>query len=231
MLPLRDDQPSRTRPLITLALIAFNVAVFVYQLGLDEREAQRLFEHTALLPARLLDAAAHGPELELLEAASTLVTSQFLHGGILHLVLNLWALWIFGDNVEDRLGPLRYLCFYVACGAAAGVAHVLASPNSIVPTVGASGAISGVMGAYIVFYPRARVVTLVPVLFYPLFFNLPAVVYLGLWFVLQVLSGLAESGDSGGGGVAWWAHIGGFAAGLVLVAVVGRRKRRAPRDH
>lgn len=230
MLPLRDDQPSRTRPLITLALIAFNVAVFVYQLGLDEFQTERLLEHTALLPARLVDAATHGARLEALEAASTLVTSQFLHGGVMHLVLNLWALWIFGDNVEDRLGPLRYLVFYVACGAAAGLAHVLASPQSLVPTVGASGAISGVMGAYIVFYPRARVVTLVPVLFYPLFFNLPAVLYLGLWFALQVLSGLAESSGSESGGVAWWAHIGGFVAGLGLVAVMGRRKRRAPRD-
>ncbi len=230
MLPLRDDQPSRTRPLITLALIAFNVAVFVYQLGLDELQTERLLEHTALLPARLVDAATHGARLEALEAASTLVTSQFLHGGVMHLVLNLWALWIFGDNVEDRLGPLRYLVFYVACGAAAGLAHVLASPQSLVPTVGASGAISGVMGAYIVFYPRARVVTLVPVLFYPLFFNLPAVLYLGLWFALQVLSGLAESSGSESGGVAWWAHIGGFVAGLGLVAVMGRRKRRGPSD-
>ncbi len=231
MFPLRDDQPSRTRPLITLALIAFNIAVFVYQLGLDERQTERLLEHAALLPARLTDSLAYGPSPELLDTAATLVTSQFLHGGLLHLALNLWALWIFGDNVEDRLGPFRYLWFYLVCGAVAGLAHVLAGPHSLVPTVGASGAISGVMGAYIVFYPRARVVTLIPVLFYPLFFNLPAAVFVGLWFALQVLSGLAEAGQQESGGVAWWAHIGGFLAGLGMVAVLGRRKRRAPRDY
>lgn len=231
MFPLRDDQPSRTRPLITLALIAFNIAVFVYQLGLDERQTERLLEHAALLPARLTDSLAYGSIPELLDTAATLVTSQFLHGGLLHLALNLWALWIFGDNVEDRLGPLRYLWFYLVCGAVAGLAHVLAGPHSLVPTVGASGAISGVMGAYIVFYPRARVVTLIPVLFYPLFFNLPAAVFVGLWFALQVLSGLAEAGQQESGGVAWWAHIGGFLAGLGMVAVLGRRKRRAPRDY
>lgn len=228
MFPLRDDQPSRTRPLVTYALIAFNAAVFVHQLSLGERETNALLERAALLPGRLSDAVRYGPSLELCDAAGTLVTSQFLHGGILHVVLNLWTLWIFGDNVEDRLGRLKYLVFYVACGAAAGLLHVAANPDSLVPTLGASGAISGVMGAYVVLYPRARVVTLVPVLFYPLFFSLPALVYVGLWFVLQLFSGLVDSGSEGG--VAWWAHIGGFLAGIALLPLLRGRRRRRERD-
>lgn len=227
MFPLRDDQPSRTRPLVTYALIVFNAAVFVHQLSLGERETAALLEHAALLPGRLSEAVRHGSPAELFESASTLVTSQFLHGGFLHVLLNLWTLWIFGDNVEDRLGRLKYLAFYVACGAAAGLLHVAANPDSLVPTLGASGAISGVMGAYVVLYPRARVVTLVPVLFYPLFFSLPALVYVGLWFVLQLFSGLVDSGAEGG--VAWWAHIGGFLAGIALLPLLGRRERRTER--
>jgi membrane associated rhomboid family serine protease len=228
MFPLRDDQPRRNRPVITLALIAFNVLVFLYQLGLDEREMFELLARAALFPARLSAALNGGPPLELVDAAGTLVTSQFLHGGFFHVLVNLWALWIFGDNVEDRLGPLRYLGFYVLCGVAAGLLHVAWQPNSTLPTVGASGAIAGVMGAYVVMYPRARVVTLIPVLFYPVFLNLPAVVYLGLWFALQLLSGLLEPAHvARGGGVAWWAHIGGFAAGVALVPLLRSRRRRS----
>ncbi len=227
MFPLRDDQPRRHRPVITLALIAFNVLVFLYQLGLDETALLELLARAALFPARLSEAARGGSPLELIDAAGTLVTSQFLHGGVFHLIVNLWALWIFGDNVEDRLGPLRYLIFYVACGLAAGLLHVAWQPHSMLPTVGASGAIAGVMGAYVVMYPRARVVTLVPVLFYPVFLNLPAVVYLGVWFAIQLLSGLLEPADAArGGGVAWWAHIGGFAAGIALVPLLRSRRRR-----
>jgi membrane associated rhomboid family serine protease len=228
MFPLRDDQPSRTRPWITFALVAFNVVVFLYELGLGERAMLDLLAHTALLPARLSEALVGGSLREAGEASTTLVTSQFLHGGILHLIFNLWALWIFGDNVEDRLGPLRYLAFYLLCGVAAGLLHVAWQPESTVPTVGASGAIAGVMGAYVVLYPRARVVTLVPVLFYPLFLNLPAVVYLGFWFAIQLASGLFESVDPAhGSGVAWWAHIGGFAAGIALLPLLRSKRRRA----
>lgn len=230
MLPLRDDQPSESKPLITSALIGANVLVFLYQLGLDERQTHALLQHAALLPSQLVGAVEHGTELEISSAAATLITSQFLHGGVLHLVLNLWALWIFGDNVEDRLGALRYLVFYVACGIAAGLWHVAASPGSEIPVVGASGAISGVMGAYVVLYPRARVVTLVPVLFYPLLLSVPAVLFLGLWFAMQLLSGLAETrGAAQQGGVAWWAHIGGFVAGIALLAVLVPKRRRHAR--
>jgi len=228
MFPLRDDQPSRTRPLITYALIAFNAALFVHQLSLGERETKALLAHAALLPGRLSDAVRYGASAELFDAASTLITSQFLHAGFLHVALNLWTLWIFGDNVEDRLGRVKYLVFYVACGSAAGLLHVAANPDSLVPTLGASGAISGVMGAYVVLYPRARVVTLVPVLFYPLFFRLPALVYVGLWFVLQLFSGLLDSGADGG--VAWWAHIGGFLAGIALLPLLRNDQRRRERQ-
>jgi len=235
MFPLRDDQPSRTRPVITFALIGFNALVFAYQLGLDEHGVLDLLARCALIPERLAWALQAGNAAAFAEAATTLVTSQFLHGGLLHLILNLWALWIFGDNVEDRLGPLRYLVFYVACGVAAGVVQALSYPHSEIPTVGASGAIAGVMGAYIVLYPRARVLTVVPILFWPIFLNLPAVVFLGLWFAIQLFSGASQlAGAASGaasGGVAWWAHVGGFLAGLALLPLLVKRRRRPAPDY
>jgi membrane associated rhomboid family serine protease len=155
---------------------------------------------------------------------------MFLHGGWLHLISNMWALAIFGDNVEDRLGHLRYLVFYVLCGLAAGVVHFATNPFSRVPTIGASGAIAGVMGAYLVLFPRARVTTVVPLLCFPLFFELPALIYLGLWFVLQFASGFSELGASRStSGIAWWAHVGGFLAGIALLRVFGVRRARYER--
>jgi membrane associated rhomboid family serine protease len=152
------------------------------------------------------------------------LTSMFLHGGLLHIVANLWTLWIFGDNVEDRMGPLRFSVFYLLCGLFAGFVHWITNPSSTVPTVGASGAIAGVLGAYLLLYPRARVVTAVPLFFYPIVFELPAVIYLGFWFLLQIWSGFVSlANPSDVGGVAWWAHIGGFVAGMALLAVFKRR--------
>jgi membrane associated rhomboid family serine protease len=154
---------------------------------------------------------------------------MFLHGGWLHLITNLWSLWIFGDNVEDRLGPLRYLALYVGCGLVAGLLHLATNPHSGVPTIGASGAIAGVMGAYFVLFPRAQIVTLVPVIIYPLFLRVPAVVYLGLWFAMQLLSGATTVAGTTTAGVAWWAHVGGFAAGVVLLLVFSGARARARR--
>ena len=142
---------------------------------------------------------------------------MFLHGGWMHIIGNMWTLWIFGDNVEDRMGPLRFVCFYLLCGLAAGLVHWFTNPDSTLPTVGASGAIAGVLGAYFFLFPYARVIVLIPVLFLPFFFELPALVYLGFWALSQVLSGtLSLVGPREVGGVAWWAHVGGFMAGIVL---------------
>jgi membrane associated rhomboid family serine protease len=151
---------------------------------------------------------------------------MFLHGGLFHIVSNLWTLWIFGDNVEDRMGRFRFLVFYLVCGVAAGLIHWWSGPTSTVPTVGASGAIAGVLGAYLRWYPAAKVLTLVPVFFYPLFVDLPAVLYLGIWFVSQLFSGVASIGlPENVGGVAFWAHVGGFVTGVLLCGLFARRDR------
>jgi Uncharacterized membrane protein (homolog of Drosophila rhomboid) len=159
-----------------------------------------------------------------------LFTSMFLHAGWLHLIGNMWYLWIFGDNVEDRLGHIRYLVFYFACGVGAGVVHILLNPNSTVPSVGASGAIAGVLGAYLVSYPFARILTLVPIFFFFQVIEIPALIVLGLWFVMQFFYGTASltaTTSAAGGGVAWWAHVGGFVIGIILVGRLARKPRYA----
>lgn len=215
MIPLRDDIPARRVPLVTWGLIAVNVLVFLYQLGLAPRELDALIKLRGLIPARYshpdLAANAGFPR----DGYLSFLTSMFLHGGWLHLIANMWSLWIFGDNVEDRMGRLRFLLFYVVCGLAAGALHFFTNLDSTVPTVGASGAIAGVLGAYLVLYPRARVLTLVPIVFIPLFLEIPAVLFLLVWFGLQLLQAWMGLGGEGGG-VAWWAHVGGFATGLLL---------------
>lgn len=219
MIPLRDNIPSRRAPVMTVLLIAVNVGVFLYELSVPPNRLPTVFFAFGLVPARLLspDPAA---------AALSLLTSMFLHGGWLHLVGNMWSLWIFGDNVEDRMGKLRFLLFYLLAGVAAGLTHALAGPGSTVPTVGASGAIAGVMGAYFLMFPRSRVLTVVPFLLYPLFFEMPAFFFLAYWFLAQILSGtLSLVGPGGVGGVAWWAHGGGFLAGALLHPLFLRRRR------
>lgn len=215
MFPLRDTIPSRRAPFVLWAILLANALVFVHELRLSEGGLERLFEHYGVVPVRLqLEGAAL---LSSPGAYVALLTSMFLHGGWLHVLGNLWTLAIFGDNVEDRMGPLRFLAFYLVCGVLAGVVHVYFNPDSPVPTIGASGAISGVMGAYFVLYPRARIVTLIPILFYPLFVELPAFVFLGLWFASQLLSGTASMVEpEAAGGIAFLAHVGGFVAGVLL---------------
>jgi membrane associated rhomboid family serine protease len=217
MFPLRDTIPRERAPVVTVLLIVASVAAFAFELSLAPERLGALIELNGLVPRRYTDpgwARATGfPGAD----PWPFLTSMFLHGGWLHLLSNVWTLWIFGDNVEDRLGPLRYLAFYLLAGLAAGAVHVLTSPLSAIPTIGASGAIAGVMGAYLVLHPRGHVITLVPVLFYPVFVRLPAVLFLGLWFLLQVLSGAGTVGSTELGGVAWWAHVGGFVAGILLL--------------
>ncbi|MDY0162233.1 rhomboid family intramembrane serine protease [Desulfobotulus sp.] len=213
MIPIRDTQPSRNRPVVTQILIVVNVLVFFMQLG-QGPEMGRFIWEWGLVPARYTDPLISG-RWGFFHQAFTLFSFMFLHGGWLHIIGNMWTLWIFGDNVEDRLGPLRYLAFYLGCGLASGLAHFMVYPSSPIPVVGASGAIAGVMGAYFILYPASRILTLIPILIFPLFIEIPAFVYMGLWFFLQVFNAMG-----GGGGVAWWAHIGGFVVGALLVRVL-----------
>ena len=227
MLPLRDTVRARDLPVMNWLLILANVLVFLFEASLGTRQFNAVTRTYGLVPARLL--AAPGPG-----QALTIFSSMFLHGGWLHVISNMWVLYIFGDNVEDRMGHARYLVFYLLAGLAAALAHVLVSPGSTVPTVGASGAISGVMGAYLVLFPRARVLTLIPAIVVPWFIEVPALVFIGFWFVSQLFSGLFALGTAGSvntyGGVAWWAHVGGFLAGVLLVKLFERRRYRPADD-
>jgi membrane associated rhomboid family serine protease len=224
MIPLRDENPSQTVPVVTRLLIAINAVAFLYELLLGPELRPFIYEW-GLVPARLTLALRFGEE-PVAGPAFTALTSMFLHGGWLHLVGNMWYLWIFGDNVEDRLGHARFLVFYLLAGLVAASLHYAFNPASRLPTVGASGAIAGVLGAYLVAFPRARVVTLVPL--FPFFqvMALPAVLVLGLWIVMQFFSGALALGYGGGGGVAWWAHIGGFAFGFIAMRMLGGGRRR-----
>ena len=227
MIPLRDLNPSRTTPVVTVALIAANALAFLWELSLGPR-LEPFFMAAAFVPARYvgegIGVAGLVPGIE------SAVLSMFLHGGWAHIVGNMLFLWIFGDNVEDRLGHLRFVIFYFGSGLAATAAHALASPDSTVPAIGASGAISGVLGAYLFLYPRARVVTLLFLGFFVQVIQVPAIVYLPFWFLLQLLSGLASLGAHASaqqGGVAFFAHIGGFIAGPILLLLLGGRRRPA----
>ncbi len=221
MFPIRDTVRSRRFPLVNWILLGANVLVFLYEVSLGSIGLERFMADYALIPARL----------SLAEPASLipLVTSMFLHGGWFHVISNLWTLMIFGDNVEDRMGSLRYLVFYLTAGIFAGAVQVVFAPASTIPTVGASGAIAAVLGAYFLLYPRGRILTFVPLFILPWFLEIPAFVYLGLWFLSQLASGLLALGSAGGaasiGGIAWWAHVGGFAFGLLLVRVLARPQR------
>ncbi len=214
MIPLRDVIPSRTRPVVTMAIIAANAFVFLRQAGLSADDMDVFIRAFGLVPAAF--------------SWLNVVTSMFVHGGLMHFAGNMLYLWIFGDNVEDRMGHGRFLVFYLLCGAGAALAQTAAVPGSIVPMVGASGAIAGVMGAYFVLYPKSRVLTLIP---FPItVVEIPAVYLLGLWFVLQFVSGVATLSPEGEGrimgGVAFWAHAAGFGVGVILVFLFRRPERQ-----
>jgi membrane associated rhomboid family serine protease len=220
MFPLRDENPTRTFPAVTLLLIAANVVVFLAQLGVD---IQRSVLEFGLIPAELLQGADRAYALQVQgggeslirnyePAWATLFSSMFMHGGLLHIAGNMWFLWIFGNNVEDAMGRIKFPLFYVTAGLAAAGAQILTNPDSPRPMVGASGAIGGVLGAYLVLFPGSRIITLITA-FVLTTVELPAVVVLGFWFVIQIASGLV---DSASGGVAYAAHVGGFVAGLIL---------------
>jgi rhomboid family protein len=215
VIPLRDIIPSRTTPVVTISIIALNIIVFLYELSLG-RAIDAFTLYYGLVPAAF--------------SWVTVFTSMFLHGGVLHVAGNMLYLWIFGDNVEDRMGHGRFLVFYLLCGVAAALAQTITVPESVVPMVGASGAIAGVMGAYFVLYPRSRIVTLLPFFFFFQVIEVPAILFLGIWFVMQFLSGVGSIvstiGRGGTGGIAFWAHVAGFVAGITGVALFRRPERQ-----
>ncbi len=213
MIPIRDSQPSHMRPVATYALMALNLLFFMVQLqaGLGNQAYFYLF---GLVPAKYTvpDVSAH---FSLANHFISLFTYMFLHGGFWHFLGNMWTLYIFGDNVEAHFGSLRYLTFYLICGTISGLSHCLLNPVSTVPTIGASGAIAGVMGAYFLLYPKSKILTLIPIfIIIPLFIQVPAFIFLGVWFLIQFLN---AAGSGAGAGIAWWAHIGGFLAGMAFV--------------
>ncbi len=221
MIPLRDDVPSRTTPIVNVSLIIACAVIFFWQLSLGQRGFEAAVTSLGVIPATLLGGERLPPDYYLVPPVATIFTSMFLHGGFLHLIGNMLYLWIFGDNVEDAMGHARFILFYLLCGAAAALAQALPNTESVIPMIGASGAISGVLGAYLLLYPHARVLVLIPLGFFSQVVHLPAVLVLGLWFALQLLSSaLVEATE---GGVAFGAHIGGFIVGMLLLPFFKRR--------
>jgi membrane associated rhomboid family serine protease len=234
MIPLRDNQARRRLTLINLMLIAANVAVFAYEASLGRGIGTFIAEY-AMIPAHVTAALEGGRELTRLRydpaappALETIVTSMFLHGGILHLAGNMLYLFIFGAAVEEAMGHLRFLLFYLVCGIAAALAMAAFTPNSTVPVIGASGAIAGVLGAYFVLHPRARITTILPIFILMYFVEIPAILYLLVWFVAQLYAGLSQPPEAAGG-VAWWAHVGGFMIGMLLGPMLATRSSSARR--
>jgi membrane associated rhomboid family serine protease len=225
VVPLRDNNPTRTVPVVTYAIIALNIAVFAYELSLGP-QLESFFRVWAVVPRELTASFAGQPGTLPFPAWVTLITSQFLHSGFLHIAGNMLFLWIFGNNVEDKLGHIRFLFFYLACGVLAGLSQWFFSAYSVVPSLGASGAIAGVMGAYILRFPNAEVLTLVPLGFFMWTFRVPAFFFLGFWFAQQALYSFASLNvptnvGMQGGGIAYWAHAGGFVFGAVLGPLLG----------
>ena len=215
MIPLHDDNPTHRSPVLTIGLIAACVLVFLWQASLPPQAAQAAVYSFGMIPAVVFGEAYLRSELAAVPPALSVVTSMFMHGGWMHLIGNMLYLWIFGNNIEDSMGHVRFIVFYLLCGAAAAMTQALQDPGSTVPMIGASGAIGGVLGGYALLYPHARVLVLVPIGFFLTTIRIPALVVLGFWFVLQFVQS-AMTPDTGGG-VAYWAHIGGFVAGLVLI--------------
>lgn len=221
MIPISDDNPTLTRPVMTIGLILANILVFIYQLKLGPRVEEAFVWRMGAIPYELThfrDAISPTP----FPLYLTPITAMFIHGGWLHIGGNMLYLWIFGNNIEDIVGHFRFVVFYILCGLIATLAHVLSSPNSQIPMVGASGAIAGVLGAYFVSFPGARVRVLIPILIFFYSVRIPAIIVLGFWFLIQILNASAVPGQIGG--VAWFAHIGGFIAGMVLVKIYRRRR-------
>lgn len=218
MLPLRDTVRSYQFPIVNWTLIGLNVVVFLFELSMPPASLERFIQSFGVVAQRI---PFNNPEQLITHPLPllTLFTHMFLHAGWIHILSNLWILFIFGDNIEDRMGSFRYLVFYLLSGLVASITQIAVASNSTLPAIGASGAIAGVLGAYLLMFPTARVITLIPIFFIPWFVEIPAIFYLGFWFISQLFSGLTSLALPGGieaGGVAWWAHIGGFVSGMLV---------------
>ncbi len=222
MIPLRDRNPSGSFPVVTVCIIILNVLVFFYELSLG-RHLDNLIVHFGVVPLKVTHfSTINGATV--LNTYFPFLSYLFLHGGFIHLIGNIWYLWIFGDNVEDTLGHLKFILFYFVCGIVSAIVHVVFNSQSGVPCVGASGAIAGILGAYMVTFPRARILVVLPLFIVWEFIELPAAMVLGFWFVIQFFIGVATLSSSGGEGVAWWAHIGGFVSGIILIKLLSRSR-------
>ena len=232
MIPIRDDAPRFSTPYVNYFIILLNVLIFLFELSVgwqNQEQLNALMYTFGVVPKHVTAALGHSAQGGVAGAFVPVLTSMFLHASWLHILGNMWWLWIFGDNIEDYLGHFLYLAFYLMCGYAAAFTHVLLNLGSNVPSVGASGAIAGVMGAYFVLYPKARVLTLVPLIVFFTFWWIPAWIVLGIWFLMQFLSGTATAvatTSQTGGGVAFWAHVGGFVSGIVMIKILPERAGR-----
>jgi len=224
MIPIRDRNPSGIFPLVTVIIIALNVLVFLFEISLGRNLTYFLFYY-GIVPLKVLN-SADIPDSTMMSTYFPFLSYMFLHGGFVHLIGNMWYLWIFGDNIEDMLGSFRFIFFYLLSGIGSAVVHVLFNSQSGTPCIGASGAVAGVLGAYMVSFPRARVLVLLPLFFFWPIIELPALVVLGFWFFIQFFKGTASISQAQGGGVAWWAHIGGFIIGIILIKVFPQIPRR-----
>jgi len=223
VVPIRDDNPINSTPVVVYALVALNAVIFLYEISLAEADLQQFFNTWALVPAELTNSLGSGASTAPGEWFS-LISSQFLHGGWLHVGGNMLYLWVFGNNIEDQLGSTKFLIFYLACGVLAGLSQWFFDPASAVPTLGASGAVAGIMGAYVIRFPRAKIVTLIPLFIIFTTFRIPAIFFLGWWFIQQAFysaMSLGATADMGSGGVAYWAHAGGFVFGAILGPLLG----------
>jgi len=228
MIPISDANPTRRVPWVNYTLIAFNIIVFVYELSLSSAQLDVLITRWGMNSAAILQGLFH-PATTPISVWATLITSQFLHAGWAHIIGNMLFLWVFGDNIEDVLGHLGYIAFYFLSGTAAGLAQTIVLGPSLVPSIGASGAIAGVLGAYILLYPMARISILFPLLILFWTIEIPAVVVIGWWFIQQFFYGITALSDTAASGIAFWAHIGGFVTGMVLIVpFIGRAHRRRP---
>jgi membrane associated rhomboid family serine protease len=221
MIPYKDDNPTRRLPFITIGLIILNAIIFMLQLTYPGDPRRIVFAYGAI-PQFLL----HFKAVQPVHPVVTIFTSMFMHGGLLHIFTNMLFLWIFGDNIEDKLGHVRFLIFYLLCGAAAAYGHALTEPDSLLPMIGASGAVSGILGAYILLFPKARIHTLIFLGFFIQVIRLPALIVIGFWIIIQVINGLISKGFVGQGGIAWFAHIGGFVFGILMIRVFLKTRRQ-----
>ncbi|MHC4307958.1 MAG: rhomboid family intramembrane serine protease, partial [Planctomycetota bacterium] len=219
MIPIRDRNPSGTFPYVTIGIIVINILIFLYELSLGPDLGVFLHQY-GVVPVKVTS-YFQASDLTSIDTFFPFLSSTFLHGGFIHLIGNMWFLWIFGDNIEDKLGHVKYLAFYILCGAIASSVHVFFNSQSEIPCIGASGSIAAVLGAYMVTFPRARIITVVPIFFFLQIIELPAVVVLGFWILIQLFSGAVSlTASPSSAGVAWWAHVGGFVSGIILFYII-----------